>query len=149
MTIMAPFDVLNVQNHQIQELSKVLSALIKERELCDTDIVTSLFRQYIGKVLEHIELNSKSIYTALLASQDAKVKAHTQRFMEGEQEIKKIFNSYVSRYCKHGLLVKDHAAFLTETEHMFRLVLKRMQAEFEELYPMVRRLEGASHALAA
>ena len=94
---MTPFDTLNVQNHEIQELSKVLGALIKERELCDTDIVTSLFRQYIGKVLEHIELNSRSIYTVLLSSPDSKVQAQVQRFMEGEQEIKKIFNGYVAR----------------------------------------------------
>jgi len=146
---MAPFDVLNLQNHQIQELTKVLGALIKDRELCDTDIVVSLFRQYIGKVLEHIELNAKSIYTTLLASPDPKVKARTQRFMEGEHEIRKIFNAYVARYCKNGLLIKDHGVFLSETEQMFRLVLKRMQAEFEELYPMVRRIEHGQQALAA
>jgi len=138
---MAPFDVLNVQNHEIQELSKVLGALIKERELCDTDIVTSLFRQYIGKVLEHIELNSKSIYTLLLASPDSKVKSQVARFMEGEQEIKKIFNGYVARYCKNGLQIKDHDVFLKESQQMFRLVLKRIQAEFEELYPLARRVE--------
>ncbi len=146
---MTPFDTLNVQNHEIQELSKVLGALIKERELCDTDIVTSLFRQYIGKVLEHIELNSRSIYTVLLSSPDSKVQAQVQRFMEGEQEIKKIFNGYVARYCKNGLLIKDHHAFLDETNHLFRLVLKRIQAEFEELYPLARRCEQNSQAALA
>jgi hemerythrin superfamily protein len=146
---MAAFDILNVQNHEIQELSKVLGALIKDRELCDTDIVTSLFRQYIGKVLEHIELNAKSIYTVLLASPDAPVQSQVKRFMEGEREIKKIFNDYVARYCKNGLLIKDHQKFLAETEHMFRLVLARMQAEFEELYPLVRRVSHNQQAKAA
>jgi hypothetical protein len=146
---MPQFETLNVQNHQIQELCKVLSALIRDRELCDTNIVTSLFRQYIGKVLEHIELNAKSIYTELLSDPDARVQAQAARFMEGEREIKKIFNEYVARYCKNGLLIKDHERFIKDTEHIFRMVTKRIQAEFEELYPLVRRVEKSHHALAA
>lgn len=146
---MAQFEVLNVQNHQIQELSKVLGALIRERELCDTDIVTSLFRQYIGKVLEHIELNAKCIYTELLSDPDSRAQTLAARFMDGEQEIKKIFNDYVARYCKNGLLIKDHARFVKETDHMFKLVAKRIQAEFEELYPLVRRIEKNHQAMAA
>ncbi|MGF1547520.1 MAG: hemerythrin domain-containing protein [Thiotrichales bacterium] len=141
---MIPFEQLSAQNHEIAELTKVLSHLIRDRELCDTDIASKLFNQYVSDVREHFERNSKMIYGGLLTHSEPKVTNTAKRFLEGEKEIKKLFKDFVQRWCRHGLLIKDHARFVAEADDIFRLVAKRIQAEFEELYPIARRVEAST-----
>ncbi|MGF1644328.1 MAG: hemerythrin domain-containing protein [Thiotrichales bacterium] len=139
---MIPFEQLSAQNHEIAELTKVLSHLIRDRELCDTGVASRLFNQYVSDVREHFERNNKLIYGGLLTHGEAKVNNTAKRFLEGEKEIKKLFKDFVQRWCKHGLLINDHARFVAEAEDIFRLVAERIQAEFEELYPIARRIEN-------
>jgi hypothetical protein len=150
MPVMLTLDLLNRQNHEIAELTKVLAHLIQERELCDTGIASNLFDQYVARVQEHFERNNKYVYRDLLTHGDIGINNTARRFIEGEKEIKKLFNEFVGRWCRRGLHIDNHARFVTEAGDIFRLVSKRIQAECEELYPLARRLgrgEGiAQHA---
>lgn len=145
---MFSMDVLNRQNHEIAELTKVLAYLIRERELCDTDIANALLDQYVARVHEHFERNSKHVYGDLLAHQDVAVNNTAKRFLEGEREIKKLFNTFVQRWCRRGLHIDNHARFVAEADDIFRLVAQRIQAECEELYPLARRLDQGFAATA-
>jgi len=138
---MVPFDELNVQNHQIAETSKVLAKLIEDRELCDTDIVCELFMRYTDKVEAHMEFNNSHVYSVLLSNPERKVNATANKFLEGEKEVKKIFRAYMKRWCSHGLHISNHEMFLQETREIFDLVWERIQAESEELYPLVRKID--------
>ena len=139
---MVPFDELNVQNHKIAEASKVLSTIIQDRELCDTEIATELFDRYNDGVNAHMEFNEKYVYSILLNHPDRAVNATATKFLEGGKEIKKIFRGYLKTWCNKGLMVDDHQKFIKETCEMFNLVWDRIQAESEELYPLVRRIEA-------
>lgn len=143
---MAFLDVLNRQNHEIAELTKVLAHLIQERELCDTDIASNLIDQYVARVKEHFERNNKYVYGDLLTHQDVTVNNTARRFLEGEKEIKRLFNDFVGRWCRRGLHIDNHARFLAEADDIFRLVSRRIQAECEELYPLARRLGRGAEA---
>lgn len=143
---MALLEVLNRQNHEIAELTKVLAHLIQERELCDTDIASDLVDQYVARVREHFERNNKYVYGDLLTHHDVAVNNTARRFLEGEKEIKRLFNDFVNHWCRRGLRIDNHARFLAEADDIFRLVSKRIQAECEELYPLARRLEAGSEA---
>ena len=142
---MVSFDELFAQNHKITELSNVFLYLIKDRAMCDTDIACDVFFSYVEKVREHIELVDKKMYKALLASPDQSVNNVADRFMAGSQEIKKIFANYLKTWSKErtkDLVIRDHEAFLKDTEEMFDLVLDRIQRETEHLYPLVRKLRA-------
>jgi hypothetical protein len=138
---MLMLELLSRQNHEIAELTKVLEHLIRERELCDTEIASKLFDQYVERVHEHFERNSRYVYSDLLTNEDVGVNNTAKAFMEGEREIKRLFNDFVGRWCRHGLHIDNHARFLAEAGDIFRLISRRIQAEYEELYPLARRMK--------
>jgi hypothetical protein len=147
---MFSLDLLNRQNHEIAELTKVLAHLIQERELCDTEIASKLLDQYVARVREHFERNDRHVYGELLTHEDLGINNAARRFMEGEHEIRKLFDVFVGRWCRRGLHIDNHARFVAEAEDIFRLVSKRIQAECEELYPLARQVQqehgSARHA---
>ena len=146
---MIPFDQLNSDNHQISELSKVLSVLIEDREICDTQIVCDLFERYTEKVMNHMDTEDKVLYSKMLSHPDRNVNATASRFLEGSKEIKRIFRQYTQKWCAHGLHIYNHDLFLKETREMFQLVQDRILKVSEELYPMARRIEAEALSASA
>lgn len=141
---MISFDLLSRQNHEIAELTKVLAHLVKERELCDTKVASDLLEQYVSHVQEHFKRNNQYIYGDLLTNRDVVVNNTAKRFLEGEKEIKRLFNDFVVRWCRRGLHIDNHRRFLDEAEDIFRLMNERIRAESEELYPLARKLTGSA-----
>jgi len=138
---MISFQELNRQNHKIAELSKILTHIIDDRSLCDTEVTCDLFFDFTKRVKEHLDVEEKEIYQALLVHNEARVKNTAGRFLSGSAEIKKVFQQYLKRWChKQSLRIKDHDLFVIETNEMFELVLQRIQDEVEHLYPTVKEV---------
>ncbi len=135
---MISFDRFYVQQHEIAEITQVLATLIQERPLCDNSITGKLFEQYTQKVADHLDLEGKLLYSKLLTSGDRARVNTANSFLEGSREIKRIFQRFTKRWCRHGLRVDDHASFVTETTEMFELVRQRIVDATEKLYPAVR-----------
>lgn len=146
---MITYDELNTQSHEITELSNVLSYLLSDRGMCDTDTCCELFYRYGEKLEKHLDTVDHT-YTTLLNSQDERAKSVAHNFMGGSQEIKRIFGKYRKKWCGrrgHKLHIADHDAFLRETSELFSLILNRVQDETEQLYPLIRTVTGdAQHA---
>lgn len=143
---MTPFDQLFQQQHQISELSHILNAVIQDRLLCDNAVTSRLFQEYTDRVIKHLDLENRTLYSQLLTSSDQAVINIANRHLEGGREINKLFSSFVKRYYRKGLYVRDHVRFVAETHDMLEMVLDRLQSETEELYPLVRQAEGAAKA---
>jgi len=146
---MYDLEQLTEKTHKISELSRVLSYLIQDRLICDAEITCQLFFQYVDKVNEHMNLGEQVFYKDLLTSHDQKLVNLASNFMNSTSEIKNIFKQYLRRWCNKKqttLKIKDHPAFIQETEEMFELVLKRIQDEHEKLYPALRVIWGLSKA---
>lgn len=144
---MLSYKELNEQNHKITELSNVLSVLIKDRSLCDTGTCCSLFYNFMDQVNDHIQKVDANLYTDLLISSSQEANNTANNFMSGSQEIKRIMNSYVKKWCNkthHDLSIGrgQHEAFLSETDEMFEMILNRVQDEMEHLYPLVRKISA-------
>lgn len=142
---MTTYDDLHAQNHNITELTNVLTALMSERILLDTDITCELFFRYVDEVKTHLDVTDRSLYTKLLTHSDAQVNKTANQFMSGSQEIKRMFDKYLKKWCKlnnRSLAVKNYDDFVKETDEIFSLVLDRIQDETEKLYPVVRRISG-------
>jgi succinate dehydrogenase flavin-adding protein (antitoxin of CptAB toxin-antitoxin module) len=142
---MITYDDLHTQNHKITELTNVLTALMSERTLLDTDITCELFFRYVDEVKDHLDVTDRSLYTQLLSSKDKDVNKIGNQFMSGSQEIKRVFDQYLKKWCKlnnRNLVVKNYDQFINETDGMFMMVLNRIQDETEKLYPVARRISG-------
>jgi len=132
---------LNEQNSNIKELSSVLRYLIENKEMCNANVTCDLFLQYAEKVTDHLYLEEKEVYRHLLNHQDIKVKNTTSDFFSGSIEIKRVFNEYLGRWCKNKKLrVIKHDEFVEDSYEIFDLVLNRVNAETDILYPMVKEV---------
>ncbi|MEJ2308901.1 MAG: hemerythrin domain-containing protein [Gammaproteobacteria bacterium] len=149
---MLTYDDLNKQNDRITELTNVLNVLLSDRGLCDAQVTCDLFFDFVDRVKEHLELQNKHVYRKLLNQSDPRARNTAANFMSGENEIKKVFATYLKKWCsKRGkeLRIGDYDAFAKETEDMFNLVLDRIQDESEKLFPMVREVTGERVLLVA
>lgn len=149
---MLTYDDLNKQNDRITELTNVLTFLLSDRALCDTQVTSDLFFELVNQAEEHLKLEDKFIYRTLLASPDQQVRNISNNFMSGGVEIKRVFADYLKKWCGKqrckSLTIRDYDAFLEETREMFELVLDRIQDEQEKLFPMLRKVIGDDKVLA-
>lgn len=127
---------LNEQNHKITELSNVLTYLINERSICDTEVSCELFFRYMNMVREHLEVEERELYQALLVDSDNDVRNIGRKFLSGSSEIKRIINQYQKRWCKgKELRIRDHSSFVDDTRELFGLMIRRIDDEIVHLYP--------------
>jgi len=138
------YENLNEQNQKITELSNILSVLLKDRLLCDSDTCNRLFFEYVDDVMAHMHEIDSNWYIDLLRHSSQDIKNVANNFMSGSQEIKRIMNRYNKKWCSKGkrelVIGAEHSEFLKETSVMFDMVLKRLQDEMEHLYPAVRKI---------
>lgn len=149
---MITYDDLNAQNDRITELSHVLHKLLSDRGLCDAKVTCDLFFQYVENVQEHLQLEDRHIYRQMLTHRDQGVRNTATKFMSGQVEIKRVFASYLRKWCKkrgQELRISDYQQFARETDEMFELVLNRIQDESEHLFPLLRKITGENHLLVA
>ena len=127
---------LHEQNHKITELSNVLSYLINERSMCDTEVSCELFFRYVSMVKDHLETEERELYQLLLMDSDNDVRNTGRKFLSGSGEIKRVFGQYLKRWCKgKELRIRDHEAFINDTRDIFGLVIRRIDDEIVHLYP--------------
>ncbi|KHF25510.1 hypothetical protein [Solemya velum gill symbiont] len=147
---MITYDELHNQNHKITEHANILHYLLADRSLCDSKVTCDLFFHFVDMVKEHIEVTDKHFYKHLLVC-DQETKNTATKFMSGSVEIKKVFSEYLSKWCnKRGkqLRISDYENFKSETDEVFNMVLDRIQAETENLYPLVKEVTGDLRAVA-
>ncbi len=140
---MLSFTQLNEENNKIKELSSVLSYLIENKEMCNKDTTCDLFLEFAEKVTDHLYLEEKEVYCHLLNHDDLKIRNTVNDFFSGSIEIKRVFNEYLGQWCKNKKLrVIKHDEFVADTQEMFGLVLNRIDAETNILYPVIKDVLG-------
>lgn len=147
---MAPFDELHLQNHKLVELSVVLTYLLQERSMCDTETANSLLFLFLDKFDEHMK-TVDSLYQRLLNSREQQRSKVAEQFMSGERELKRILGQFIKKWCvkgRKGLIIGDHEQFHKDTQELFDIVLSRIQDETERLYPHVREIQEDSQSVA-
>ncbi|MCK5726850.1 MAG: hypothetical protein KAH22_08510 [Thiotrichaceae bacterium] len=137
---MISLDAMHEHNHKIAEHSKVLSVLIRNRELCDTKVMCDIFFSYVDAVKEHLSIEEKNIYQPMLVHSDSEIKNTATKFMSGSMEIKRVLAQYTRRWCsKNTLRIKNHDLFVADTEQIFEFVWNRIIDESEHLYPAYKK----------
>ncbi len=143
---MISYQELNAQTDKITELSNVLSVLLKDRTICDSETCCKIFYNYMDHVNEHMQLVESNMYPTLLNNSLPDAKKTASNFMGSSQGIKQIMTSYIKKWCdkKHqGLSIgAKYDEFIKDTDEMFETILNRIQDETENLYPMVRKISN-------
>ena len=143
---MISYQELNAQNDKITELSNVLSVLLKDRSICDSETCCKILYNYMDHVNNHMQIVESNMYPDLLSNSAQDAKNTASNFMGSSQGVKHIMSNYVKRWCdkkQHALSIgSKHDEFIQETDDMFNIILTRIQDEAENLYPMVRRISN-------
>ncbi len=143
---------LHAEIHKITELSNILTNLLSERSLCDSEVTCELFFRYVDAVQAHLKHTDADLYAELLDHSDAHKNKIANLFISGSKEIKRIFGSYTKKWCnlsKQELKIRKYDQFYAETTEMFEMILSRLQDETERLYPLIGNYgshQESSHA---
>ena len=137
---MSQINKLHTGVHNITELSNAISLLISDRQMCDSSVTCELFYRYIDAVNHHLKHTESGMFAKLLVDSDEQESKILDNFMDGSHEIKLIFRNYTKKWCKNNQIrIKDYDEFVTESSEMFDMVLRRLQDETENLYPIVNQ----------
>jgi len=136
---MIPIEELKKQHQEIGELLVVLSLLVPDDTARKTRIVERLFSELAKKVIDHILLEEATLYKDLLVHQDDQIQRMARKFINGSQELKRLFTRYIRHDCTKMAKEKDCSAFIKETEDIFGLLRKRIEAEESRFYPLATK----------
>jgi len=143
---MISYQELNAQTDKITELSNVLSVLLKDRSICDSETCCKIFYNYMDHVNKHMQFVESSLYPNLLSNSTPEAKNTASNFLGSSQGIKLLMSSYKKKWCntKQGALSigNKHDQFIADTDDMFATILTRLQDETENLYPIVRKISN-------
>ena len=111
--------------------------------MCSKEATCDLFFKYAEEVTDHLYLEEKEVYRHLLNHEDLKVRNTVNDFFSGSIEIKRVFNEYLGQWCKNKKLrTTKHSEFVEDSHQMFELVLNRVDAETNILYPTIKEVLG-------
>ena len=143
---MISYQELNTETDKITELSNVLSVLLKDRTICDSDTCCKIFYNYMEHVNNHMQNVEANIYPSLLSNASTDANMIASNFMGSSQGIKHLMSTYIKKWCdkkRQGLSIgAKHDEFIKDTDEMFKTILARIQDEAENLYPMVRKISN-------
>jgi hypothetical protein len=132
-------EALHKQAHEITELNNVLKELLSDRSLCDSEVTCELFFRYVKAVRQHLNITESGLFAQLLVNSDEQTCKVVGKFIDGSHEIKQIFSQYTKKWCnKNELKINNYQEFYTDTTEVFSLVLRRLQDETENLYPLIK-----------
>jgi hypothetical protein len=131
----------------ISERTKIISYMIQDRAICDTDVTCDLFFDLMDKIKEHMDVEERELYKSMLTHSDPKIKVVADKFLSGAAGLKRIYKQYKKRWCHNkSLRIKDHEQFVAETNELFEMIQDRIIDETEKFYPVVRSVYGEQMA---
>lgn len=128
---------LKQQHQEIAELIQVLSILIHDKSVRQTNTVFKLFEQLFEKLNRHLELEGKTLYPELLVHKNEMLQEVATRFLSGSDAIGKFFTKYIKNCYAWQAAVEKDDSFVQETDKIFDFLKKRVKAEEEEFFPFI------------
>ncbi len=128
-------------NHKIAERTKVILYMIKNRSICDADVTKDLLFGLIDQIKHQMEVEESEFFKHMLTNHSAEIKTTANNFLSSSAEIKRVLKQYLRRWTAHNSLrIKDHEAFIEDSNEVFEMVQNHIILKTEKLYPVVRSI---------
>ncbi|MCW8901757.1 MAG: hemerythrin domain-containing protein [Gammaproteobacteria bacterium] len=134
-------DELKEQNLEISQLCEVLYVLVEQSSLHDNPFVRELMTRFKEKVWVHLVFEDNTFYSALLNSDDEKIRETVRAFHDSAKEIKHRFSSFVRRCCTAPETAPEYEALSKESHEIFTLIRDRIAYENEKMFPLIEKLQ--------
>jgi len=140
---MISFDELNEQNHKISELTQVISYLIKNRSICDSEVTCGLFFDLTDQIKLQLDKEERELYKDLLTHKDKEINSLANEFLNSSVDFKRKLKSYIKHWCHNkSLRIKNHNEFLDKSHELFSIMQDRIIDVTENLYPLVKKINS-------
>lgn len=126
------------QHDDILALAKKIAAYQSDRQIVkDAFPITLLIGQLAGKLKIHMSTEDKFVYPALATHPNQQVQATSRLFANEMGDLAKAFENYKSKYLNTRQIADNPASFKAETQAVFSAVIKRIEKENTQLYPLL------------
>ena len=92
-----------------------------------------------GLLMVHLQLEDRHLYPALLASQDAGLRATAARFHASLGTLRASAQAFSRHWLRPAAIEASPAAFSAELRDLLHVVMERIASEDAELFPQVER----------
>jgi len=144
---MITFDEINHHNHKILERINIISYMIKDRTICNSDVTCDLFFDLMDRIKAQMDLEERQLYKDMLTHRDHSIKNTADNFLSGAAEIRRVYKHFMKRWCHNkSLRIKNYDQFVSETDDFLDLIQLRIIDKTEKFYPAVRSVYGEKMA---
>jgi hypothetical protein len=105
----------------------------------------SIFSELNGKLFVHLAAEDSVLYSQLLKSPDAKMKAVAQRYSEEMRPISQAFKNFAVRWGSVRAIQANIDTFVKESLEILAALEQRIRREHDELYSMEDKLQLTAH----
>ncbi len=134
---------LERQHTDIRALVATIQRKVKDNQSQEAmtlqvqDIVKDI-NALTGKLKVHMSTEDKFLYPDMRASDNAKLRNAEKKYSNEMQEISQAFVDYSKTFNTRSRVLADTKAFVSETNRVLGLLVKRLDREDHELYPLVK-----------
>lgn len=133
----------NFKKHHVEILTiarNVKRLLTAAEPVVHAAEVRRLLSQLSGKLSFHLAMEDKSLYPFLSTHADARIKNLSKRYSDEMGSLAATFRNYLDKWSNPALISTDMPLFIGETKTIFNALVRRIQREDTELYPIVDKL---------
>lgn len=136
---MYTLEELKKQNRDISDLIDVLEVLTEHENLRHNPFACELVSRFNEKVWMHLVFEDNTIYSELAKHHNPDISRIANQFHASAREVKKHFSHYVKLWCQTTAGESSQAAFIAESNKVFKLIRQRVKFESEEIFPLVEK----------
>lgn len=133
----------NFKKHHVEILSiaKNIKTLLTSGDAArHTAEVRQLLSQLSGKLSFHLAMEDRSLYPLLSTHADQGIKALSKKYSDEMGSLAQAFSNYQGKWSNTMIIDADLSGFIAETKTVFNALVRRIQREDTELYPIVDKL---------
>ena len=136
---MAVTETLRKQHAELVEAVRQIDAALDPKRLAEgAGEIRRLLSGLLGKLSLHLAMEDNALYPSLEKHGDAKVRDTGSKFAKEMAGVKPAVEAFAKKWSE-AEIVKNAAAFCTETKKLFAVLADRIKRENTELYPLLER----------
>jgi hypothetical protein len=134
---------LRRQHRKIGEIAAEIMADLKvDRVTKDAATARARLSRLSGVLTVHLSIEDGAMYPSLLTSGDAQARRVAKQFVDEMGTIKSEFDEFRQRWATPEAIQAGASAFVGETQGICVALLRRIEREERDLYPIVDRIGG-------